>query len=96
MEKRFTILPVMMVIVVALLAAIAIASGRSNDTGLVGDRNYPFHICTFNDYCEGPNCSRDPSSFIVYLQHANGQPLLEMERVNPLASMAQTTDGIQF
>jgi len=96
MHKRATFLPVAMVLIIGVLALIAIVSGRSNDTGLVGDSNYPFHICTFNDYCVGPACTRNGSSFIVYLEHANGRPLLEMQRVNTAASMTTVPDGIAF
>ena len=94
MTNRYTMLPAMLVVVITFLTLFAIMSGRSNDTGLVGDADYPHHICTIDNYCEGPECSRDPMSFIVYLKHANGQPLLEMPRVNPIATMTALTDGI--
>lgn len=96
MTKRFTLLPVAMVLIIGLLALIAIVSGRSNDTGLVGDRTYPFHICTINDYCEGGECSREPVSFLVYLEHADGKPRLEMPRVNPTATLEPIRGGLEF
>jgi hypothetical protein len=94
MTNRYTMLPVMMVVVIAFLALYVMNSGRSNDTGLVGDPNYPFHICTFNDYCEGPTCTREGASFLVYLEHANGRPLLELARVNPAATMEPIPSGL--
>lgn len=94
MEKRATMLPVIMVLVISVLALYAIFSSRSNDPGIVGDRNYPFHICTINDYCEAGDCSRDPLHFIVYLEYADGRPRLELPRVNPAVTMTTLPDGL--
>lgn len=96
MNKSHTMLPIAMVVVIAFLAFIAISSGRSTDPGLTGDRSYPFHICSSIEYCEGATCSRDQMSFIVYLEHADGQPRLEMARTNPTAVMTPVADGLEF
>ena len=89
MTHRASFVPVVMVVVVALLALIAMTSGRGNDTGLRGDPTYPHHICTFTEYCEGGECSREPISFIVYLTHVNDQARLEIPRVSPIADITE-------
>ena len=96
MTNRFTMLPVMMIVVITFLTLFAISSGRSDDTGLVGDATYPHHICTFREYCEGEVCSEEPVSFLVYLRHENGRARLEMPRVNPTATMTQISEGREF
>lgn len=96
MHKRHTMLPVAMVIVVALLAMIAIMQGRSNDTGLVADSRFPSHTCAVTEYCEGPTCSREGFAFIAYLDYEDGRPRLEMPRVNPTATLEQTSSGLEF
>ena len=96
MNKRTTLLPVILVAIIATLAVIAIVSGRSNDTGLVADRTYPYQICSFNRYCAGDACTSERQSFIVYLAHADGQPRIELPYVNPSATLELTLNGVKL
>jgi len=91
MTGRSTMLPIAMVVVIVLLVLIAITSGRSNAPDVAGDDTYPHYVCTFNEYCEGDVCVREDRSFVVYMEHANGQPRLELPRVNPVATLTSST-----
>ena len=94
--NRSTMLPVLTVLVIALLAVIAISSGRSNAPEVAGDTTYPHYVCVINDYCEGDTCSRDPISFVAYLSHEDGLPRLELPRFSPRATMTEIPDGLIF
>jgi len=96
MIGRSNMLPVAMVVVIAFLTLIAITSGRTNDPGVVGDSNYPHYICTFNEYCEADECSREPRSFVLYLEHIDQNPRLEIAGVNPDVSLTSTPDLREF
>ncbi|PVA05930.1 hypothetical protein [Thalassorhabdomicrobium marinisediminis] len=77
MTGRATLVPIMLVVTILVLLLYAISTGRSNDTGLRGDAAYPHHICTFTRTCVGPDCTREPQSFILYLAHVDGTPRLD-------------------
>ncbi len=94
--KRTTMLPVALILVIVVLAIIAIASGRSNAPNVTGDSRYPHHICTVDRYCAGTECTRVPFSFVVYLEHENGQPRLELSGFSPIASVTEIPDGLLF
>lgn len=94
--NRSAMLPVATVIVIVLLALIAITSGRSDAPDITGDNSYPHHVCTINRYCTGEDCSRDPLSFVVYLEHENGRPRLELRGFSPIASVTEIPDGLVF
>ncbi|MCF2870704.1 hypothetical protein L0664_06465 [Octadecabacter sp. G9-8] len=90
MLSRSTMLPVALAVVIGFLTLMAISSGRSDAPGVVGDSDYPHYICTFNEYCEGDTCTSDPSSFVLYTEHVDLKPRLELARVNPDVSVTKT------
>lgn len=96
MPNRSLMLPVIMVISIAFLAAVAIMSGRSNEPEVAGNTTYPHHVCTFNSYCAGDVCSREPRSFVLYLEHADGKPRLELEGTNPVVTRRNISEGMVF
>ena len=78
--RRSTILPVAVVVAILFLTLVAVMSGRSNEPGVAGDRNYPHYVCTCERYCEGDTCTREQQSFVAYLEHADLEPRLESAR----------------
>lgn len=84
-------LPIALVVVIVFLALIAIMQGRSNVPGVAGDDAYPHYVCSFNEYCEGDVCTTDPSSFVLYLEHIDLKPRLELARVNPDVTLTRDT-----
>lgn len=85
-----------MIFTIAVLALFAISSVRSNAPDVVADANYPHHICTFNDYCAGSECSRTPVSFVAYLSHEDGRPRLDMPGVAPRATLEERAVSLVF
>ncbi|MCF2903956.1 hypothetical protein L0666_03065 [Octadecabacter sp. CECT 8868] len=96
MTKRHTMLPIVMVIVIALLALIAILTGGPKDLGVVGNPAYPHHICTFDSYCAGSECNRDDVSFVVYLEYEDGNPRLEMPGASTITAMERFDNRLEF
>jgi hypothetical protein len=87
--RRSTFLPLLMVIVIVILTLIAIRSGRSNAPDIAGDSTYPHYVCTFAEYCEGPDCSLEPVSFVLYTEYEDGLPRLEAPRFGTRLTMTQ-------
>lgn len=96
MQRRFTLLPVVMVVVIVFVALFMIFSEPTDAPNVVADRNYPHHVCTFNSYCAGASCSREPLSFVAYLSHKDGRPRLDMLGVNPAATLTQSPQELVF
>lgn len=97
MTNRSTWLPALLIVMIALLAVIAISSGRSNAPDVAGDSAYPHYICTFNAYCEGENCERGIArSVVAYIAHEDGKPRLEIPRMSPRATVTEIPDGLAF
>lgn len=96
MPKNSTMLPVAMVLVIVFVVLIFVLTGRTNAPNVTGDPNYAHHVCTFNRYCEGPECTRDAGSFVAYLTYVNAQPRLEMDRVDPNVTLLQSPDALVF
>ncbi|MEL6958481.1 MAG: hypothetical protein AAGL89_05955 [Pseudomonadota bacterium] len=96
MTKRATLLPVALVLVVAVLAAIAIATGRSNAPTISGDATYPHHICTFREYCTTSGCTRNAGSFILYTAHEDGFPRLQLRGWSPHVTATMTRNAALF
>lgn len=97
MTNRHTLLPALLIVVIALLAIIAMSSGPSNAPDVAVDRAYPHYICTFNSYCAGEDCQRDiDQSVIAYISHEDGKPRLEIPRMSPRATLTEVPDGLAF
>ncbi len=90
MNRRTTVLPIVMVVVIVIVTLIMIATGRSNAPSVAGDPAYPHYVCTFNSYCAGPNCTNEKTSFVVYVAHENGQPRLDIDGMGPRATLEET------
>ncbi|MBU2993300.1 hypothetical protein Q4555_01095 [Octadecabacter sp. 1_MG-2023] len=89
-------IPVVMVIVIVLLAIIAMLTGGPKDLGVVGNPAYPHHICTFDSYCAGNECTKDEDSFVVYLEYEDGNPRLEMPGTSTSTTMERFDNRIEF
>lgn len=96
MPKNSLRLPIILILVITALTAIAIFSGRSNQADVAGDSAYPHHVCTFNRYCAGESCTDAKVSFVAYLFHADGFPRVEMVGLSPRARLSEDEEGLIF
>jgi hypothetical protein len=96
MIGRSNMLPVALAVVIFMLALIAITSGRSNQPEMAGNDDYPHHVCTYAEYCEGPDCTKDPSSFVLYIEYEDGRPFLDMPRTAGSITVTETVRGLDY
>ena len=96
MPKNSLFLPVLMVLVIAFVLGVVILTGRSNAPTISADRDYPHHICTFDRYCTGNECTDQRLSIVAYITHENGEPRLEVPGMAPQATYTANEDRRVF
>jgi len=94
MTKNQSFLPIVLVMLVALVAAIVVLSTDSNHGEVAVNDAYPHHVCTFNRYCAGSSCVDDFPSFVAYTMYEDGHPRIEFPNMSPRATIAEVQDGI--
>ncbi|WP_296419188.1 hypothetical protein [Pseudooctadecabacter sp.] len=95
-KRNFTVLPVLVVLMIAGVTLFMIFTERTNAPDISGDPDYPHYVCTFERYCVGEACTSNPIYIIAYTEYVDGQPRLEIPGMDPRATLDRTDETLTF